>query len=137
MSIFPDGPLGKSSSTINSLGTLNSAKRSRQWAKICSRLGRSPFSPSRATKAWPTSPHLESKTPITAASRTPSIEAFTGEAARYEKRGLAQANSAIDELAKLMKDSVDYTCKISEEWRKAAMEATQQANEMFKKNMAN
>lgn len=65
------------------------------------------------------------------------IETFTGEAARYEKQGLAQANGAIDELAKLMKDSVDYTCKISAEWRKAAMEATQQANQMFKKNLAN
>ena len=58
------------------------------------------------------------------------IENAYGEIARYEKQAVDQANAAIDEVTRLMKDSLDYTVQLSNEWRKATHEAVQKTGEM-------
>jgi hypothetical protein len=65
------------------------------------------------------------------------IEGLQAEFVRFEKQGVAQANQAIDELAKLMKDSIDYTCQISAEWRKVAMDAAHKASDMIHNSLSN
>jgi hypothetical protein len=59
------------------------------------------------------------------------MENMYAEYGRYEKQGIEQANATIDELARLMKDSVDYSRQLSAEWRKMAKDATKRAAEMW------
>ncbi len=65
------------------------------------------------------------------------IETFTDEMARYEKQAVAQATQAVDELAKLMKESMDYAGQLSAEWRKVAIETTHKASEMVDQALSN
>jgi hypothetical protein len=59
------------------------------------------------------------------------LQTLAKEVERHEKSGLEQAGTAIDELVRLMKDSLAQTSRLSTEWRQMALEATQRAGEMI------
>lgn len=59
------------------------------------------------------------------------LETMYSEIGRYEKQGIAQVNTAIDEMAKLAKDTVDYSRQFSDEIRQVAIETTKRAGEMW------
>jgi hypothetical protein len=59
------------------------------------------------------------------------LETMYSEIGRYEKQGIAQINTAIDEMAKLAKDTVDYSRQFSDEIRQVAIETTKRAGEMW------
>ncbi|MBW2702050.1 MAG: hypothetical protein JRF33_14635 [Deltaproteobacteria bacterium] len=60
-----------------------------------------------------------------------SIEKYGTEMARYEKQGQEQFTSAIDELGRLMKDSLEYSARLSSEWRKTAVDAGKRTTELL------
>ncbi len=60
------------------------------------------------------------------------IQTFYGEMARVEQQGLEQVQAAIDEMSRLMKDSLAQAARASAEWRKAALEATQQVGQTLR-----
>lgn len=49
--------------------------------------------------------------------------------ASFEGKGVEQARQAIDEGARLMRESLDYATRMSAEWRKMSLEATRNAVE--------
>lgn len=53
------------------------------------------------------------------------------EMARFEQIGMEQAKTAIDEMAKLQKESLAYMSQLGAEWRKATLEAMKTAGAMF------
>jgi hypothetical protein len=57
------------------------------------------------------------------------LQSLTQELERHSQQGIEQANAAIDEMSRMMKDSLAQTAKLSAEWRKLAMEATRRAGE--------
>jgi len=59
------------------------------------------------------------------------LETMYSEIGRYEQQGIAQINTAIDEMAKLAKDTVDYSRQFSDEIRQVAIETTKRAGEMW------
>ena len=59
------------------------------------------------------------------------LETMYSEIGRYEQQGIAQVNTAIDEMAKLAKDTVDYSRQFSDEIRQVAIETTKRAGEMW------
>ena len=50
---------------------------------------------------------------------------------RVEAQGAVQARTAIDEGARLMRESVQYATTLSAEWRRASLEATRRTLEMM------
>jgi methyl-accepting chemotaxis protein len=54
-------------------------------------------------------------------------ESAFGEIARMQEQGLEQSRNAVDEMAKLTKDSINYYAQLSAEWRKLTLEATKKA----------
>ncbi|NMB76753.1 MAG: hypothetical protein GYA21_16675 [Myxococcales bacterium] len=50
---------------------------------------------------------------------------------RNERQGLEQAQAAIDELSRAMKEAVAQSARISAEWRALAMQSAEKAQEMF------
>jgi hypothetical protein len=50
---------------------------------------------------------------------------------RVQRQHMEQAHTAIDEFARLMKDSVSYSSRLTDEWRKVAMDTTERAGKMF------
>ena len=52
------------------------------------------------------------------------MEALVEDLAAVEAKNADQMRSAIDESAKLMKQSLDYSLELSAEWRKLAMAST-------------
>ncbi len=59
------------------------------------------------------------------------IETAYEEIGRYEKQAIDQAGAAIDEISRLMKDSLDYTVELSGEWRKLGNEALQRSGKFM------
>ncbi|MCC7382842.1 MAG: hypothetical protein IT384_13480 [Deltaproteobacteria bacterium] len=59
------------------------------------------------------------------------IDGFYQDLANAEVKSAEQAKMAIDESAKLMKQTVEYSLKLSAEWRKLALETTRRAAEMM------
>jgi methyl-accepting chemotaxis protein len=59
------------------------------------------------------------------------MEQAFAEAARVQEQTLEQSRRAIDDLAKLSKDSVAYYGQLSAEWRKLTLEATRKAAELW------
>lgn len=51
-------------------------------------------------------------------------DALQKEMAKLEQKNLEQARLMIDESAKMMKESLEYSAKLSAEWRKLALETT-------------
>lgn len=57
------------------------------------------------------------------------IEAASEEAAKLQAQGAVRTVEVIDELAKLGKASLEYTNRLSHEWRHAGLEAWRRAAE--------
>jgi DNA integrity scanning protein DisA with diadenylate cyclase activity len=57
------------------------------------------------------------------------------EAAKLSDKSVQQAVTGIDEMAKLMKESVSYVNQLGAEWRKLAMDATKNAQEAVTSRM--
>ena len=55
------------------------------------------------------------------------VEAASAEAARWQEQALTQNRQAIDDLAKLGRDSLAYWGQLSSEWHKLTLEATRNA----------
>lgn len=53
------------------------------------------------------------------------VEAYWKELEAIEQKNMEQARTMIDEGARLMKAGLDYSLKVSAEFRKIALEATQ------------
>lgn len=53
------------------------------------------------------------------------VEAYWKELEAIEQKNIEQARTMIDEGARLMKASLDYSLKVSAEFRKIALDATQ------------
>ncbi len=50
--------------------------------------------------------------------------AFSAELQKTEERAAEQSSAAIDEWARLSRETLKYTTDLNAEWRKAALEAT-------------
>jgi hypothetical protein len=59
------------------------------------------------------------------------MELAGAEIARVQEQALEQNRHAIDEMAKLSKDSFNYFGQLSTEWRKLTLEATRKAAELL------
>jgi flagellar biosynthesis component FlhA len=59
------------------------------------------------------------------------MELAYGEVARMQEQSLEQSRHAVDEMAKLTKDSFNYFGQLSAEWRKLSLEATRKAAEFL------
>ena len=57
--------------------------------------------------------------------------AFYGEFAKLDAKGTEQAGHAVDEMAKLTKESIAYASALGAEWRRASLEAVKKSTEMF------
>lgn len=55
------------------------------------------------------------------------LELASGEMARMQEQSLEQSRRAVDEMARLTKDSFDYFGQLSAEWRKLTLDATRKA----------
>ncbi len=60
------------------------------------------------------------------------FDAFQKELAKLEQKNLEQARAMIDESAKLMKETLDYQAKLSQEWRKLVVDSTRRATQGVK-----
>ena len=59
------------------------------------------------------------------------MELATAELTRVQEQALAQNRHAIDEMAKLSKDSIDYFGQLTAEWRKLTLDATRKTAELL------
>jgi hypothetical protein len=59
----------------------------------------------------------------------PFVGAWLEQLASLESKSAEQAKVAIDESAKLMKQTLEYSLKMSAEWRKLALENSRRAGE--------
>lgn len=59
------------------------------------------------------------------------MELAYAEVARLQEQALAQNLKAIDEMAKLQKESLEYVGQLSTEWRKLTVEAAKNATSLF------
>ena len=59
------------------------------------------------------------------------MELAYAEVARVQEQALAQNRQAIDEMAKLSRDSVDYFAQLTAEWRKLTLDATRKTADLF------
>jgi hypothetical protein len=59
------------------------------------------------------------------------MELAGAEIARVQEQALEQNRHAIDEMAKLSRDSFSYFGQLSAEWRKFTLEATRKAAELL------
>jgi hypothetical protein len=55
------------------------------------------------------------------------VEAAGAEATRWQEQTLAQNRQAIDDLARLGRDTLGYVGQLSAEWQKLTLEATRTA----------
>jgi methyl-accepting chemotaxis protein len=59
------------------------------------------------------------------------MEQMYAETARLQAQGLEQSQKAVEELARLSKDSIQYMGQLSAEWRKLTIEATKKTAELW------
>lgn len=59
------------------------------------------------------------------------MEQMFDELQKFQEAQHQRAVEMIDEGARMMKASVEYGMKLSDEWRKIALQANRQASEMF------
>ena len=62
---------------------------------------------------------------------TNRFTAALAEAEKYEKQGIAQAVSAVDEAGRVAKEAINAGEQISAQWRKAAAEYAQRTVELL------
>ena len=55
------------------------------------------------------------------------VQQFEAEISRFETQSTEKARDAIDEFAKMSKETLAYTGKLTTEWRKLSLEATRNA----------
>jgi hypothetical protein len=65
-----------------------------------------------------------------AADQMARFTALSEQMASYEREGAERAQKAVDEMARLTKESIAHTLKLTEEWRKLSMETMQRSAEM-------
>lgn len=61
------------------------------------------------------------------AEQVERMEQMTAQFEELQQKSLARAYEAIDESARLMKESIASAVKLSEEWRKITLDATKKA----------
>ena len=66
--------------------------------------------------------------------QTGRVESIYAEVAKVEDKGIERLHSAVDESARLMKDSFTWYGEISAEWRKMTLDATRRTAELFLRN---
>jgi hypothetical protein len=59
------------------------------------------------------------------------MELGYAEMSRIQEQALAQNRQAMDDMAKLSRDSVDYFAQLGSEWRKLTLDATRKTAELF------
>ena len=59
------------------------------------------------------------------------IEAWSGEASKLEAKSREQALAAIEEGAKLMRASLEYSGKLGAEWRRMALDGAKRTAALF------
>jgi hypothetical protein len=76
--------------------------------------------------------HAQQKSPFVGLweDQMKRVESFYQELASMEAKNAEQARMAIDEGAKLMKETIEYGLKLSAEWRKVALDTTRRAAEL-------
>lgn len=62
---------------------------------------------------------------------TVRVESLYSEIAKMEDKGIERLQSAVDESARLMKDSFAWYGEMSSEWRKMTLDATRRTAELF------
>ena len=62
---------------------------------------------------------------------TGRVESIYAEMAKVEDKGVERLHSAVDESARLMKDSFTWYSELSAEWRKMSLDATRRTAELF------
>ncbi|MBI2389371.1 MAG: hypothetical protein HYV09_07220 [Deltaproteobacteria bacterium] len=60
------------------------------------------------------------------------VEAFYNQLAELETKALEQHKNAIEESARLSRESIAYGATLAAEWRKASLEATRRTFEMMR-----
>jgi hypothetical protein len=55
------------------------------------------------------------------------VELMYGEMARMQEQSLEQTRHAVDEMAKLTKDSINYFGQLQAEWRKLTLDAAKKS----------
>lgn len=80
-----------------------------------------------------TSQTQQNQTPNAKASAAgvTQLETFFRELQKAEEKNLEAANKAIEESARLWKESVAYGAKLSNEWRTLALKTTKQWTDMM------
>lgn len=63
--------------------------------------------------------------------QTGRVESLYAEIAKVEDKGVERLNAAVDESARLMKDSFSWYGEMSAEWRKMSLDATRRTAELF------
>ncbi len=64
------------------------------------------------------------------------LDAMFEELGRLEARSMEQTRAAIDEGAKLMKESLAYATEISAEWRRLTLDAAKRSRDYFQVPLA-
>lgn len=59
------------------------------------------------------------------------VEAFYAKVAEMEQKAAEQSKTAIDESARLSRETLAYTSTLAAEWRRASLEATRNAMKMW------
>lgn len=59
------------------------------------------------------------------------VQSFYDNASQWESRSVEQTRSAVDESARLMRESVQYATQLSTEWRKLSLDAMRNAFQMM------
>ncbi|MDB4995890.1 MAG: hypothetical protein JWM74_3322 [Myxococcaceae bacterium] len=53
------------------------------------------------------------------------------EVGKVEAKQVEQVTTAVDEMAKLTRETLSYTAQLAAEWRRLSLEATRKSTEMF------
>jgi hypothetical protein len=62
-----------------------------------------------------------------AADSTTRAQSFFAEIEKFETQRIQRTESAIEEMAKLQKDTLAYSAQLAAEWRRMSLEAFQKA----------
>jgi hypothetical protein len=76
---------------------------------------------------------MSQENPFTAAfeANLSRVEAFYARIAEMEQKAIEQTKAAIDESARLSRETLAYQSTLAAEWRKASLEATRNAIKMM------
>lgn len=59
------------------------------------------------------------------------VQQLQDDLARFEQKGIEQMRTAVDESAKIAKESINYLSQLTAEWRKLSIDATRRAAELM------